>query len=87
MGRSPKRLEHADIAFTATVRARELRFGAVPRTATKFSGTPSHDSGSGSERVNLPERVQNDVIYRDVRVDYWLASALRYPGKSCDSGR
>jgi hypothetical protein len=86
MGRRPRRPDNADIAFTARVRARQLRFGEVPQTHTGFSGTPGHDSGSGSDRANLPERVEKDVTYRRVRVGYWLASALVYPGEARDDG-
>jgi hypothetical protein len=31
---------------------------------------------SRSERTNLPDRVEADVRYRDVRVDYRLATRL-----------
>lgn len=81
MGGKPKRPGNADITLTASVRARRLRFGEKPRTRTEFSGTPGHESASGSDRVNLPQRVDKDVTYRCVRVDYRLASALRYPGE------
>lgn len=84
MGRRPRRLEKAEITFTARVRAKQLRFARVPHTATEFSGTPAHDSDSGSDRVNLPERVEKDVNYRHVQVDYWFASALLDPGQAID---
>ncbi|MBO0772158.1 MAG: hypothetical protein J2P35_11940 [Actinobacteria bacterium] len=82
MGRRPRRPGNPDIEFAARVTARQLRFGEVPRTRTGFAGTPGHDSGSGSDRVNLPDRVATDVTYRRVRVGYWLASALVYPGEA-----
>lgn len=84
MARRPARPDHADIAFTARVRASQLRFGEVPRTGTEFGGTPGHHSGSGSDRANLPEHVERDVTYRHVRIDYWLASALLFPGEAGD---
>ena len=78
----------ADIAFTAGVRARRLRFGEVPQTRTEFTGFPACESASGSDRVNLPERVEQDVTYRDVRVDYWLAAKVIYPSQAdSDDGR
>jgi hypothetical protein len=83
MGRRPRRPDNADITVTATVRARQLRFGEVPQTSTEFTGTPGHESASGSDRTNLPKRVAKDITYRHVRVDYWLAAALRYPGRNC----
>jgi hypothetical protein len=82
MGRGPRRPDNADIIVTATVRARRLCFGEVPQTSTEFTGTPEHESASGSDRANLPERVEKNVTYRHVRVDYWLAAALRYPAEA-----
>jgi len=79
MGRWPSRPDYADITVTARVRARQLRFGEVPQTSTKFTGTPAHESASGSDRANLPQRVEKDVTYRHIWIDYWLAAALRYP--------
>ena len=78
MGLAPRRPDDADITITARVRARRLRFGEVPQTSTEFTGTPGHDSASGSDRANLPDRVGKDVTYRHVQVDYWLAAALRW---------
>lgn len=66
---------------------RQLRgmvFGEQPRSRTEFSGTPGHESASGSDRVNLPQHVEKDVTYRHVRVSYRLASALLYPAESED---
>jgi hypothetical protein len=82
MGRGPRRSDNADITVTARLRARRLRFGEVPQTSTEFTGTPGHESASGSDRVNLPERVAKDITYRHVRVDYRLAAALRFPAEA-----
>ena len=41
----------------------------APETRTEFTGFPAYESASGSDRGNLPERVETDVTYRDVRVD------------------
>ena len=79
MGPGPRRHDNADITITARVRARWLRFAEVPQTKTEFTGTPGHESASGSNRANLPERVEKDITYRQVRVDYWLAATLCYP--------
>ena len=80
--RGPEQLVSADIAFTAGVRAQQLRFGEVPQTRTEFTGFPAFESASGSDRANLPERVEQDVTYRDVRVDYWLATKVIYPSQA-----
>jgi hypothetical protein len=82
MGRKPKRPCNADITVNASVRARQLRFGELPQTRTEFNGTPGHESASGSDRANLPQRVEKDVTYRHVRVNYRLASALLYPAEA-----
>lgn len=84
MGRKPKRPGNADITVNASVRAKQLRFGELPQTRTEFSGTPGHKSASGSDRVNLPQRVEKDITYRHVRVNYRLASALLYPAETED---
>jgi len=76
MGSRPDRPENADISFTAEVSAESLRFDDVPETRVEFTGSPAYESASGSDRVNLPERVQAAVTYRDVRVDYRLAAKL-----------
>jgi len=79
VGNRPNRPETADITFTATVSAEQVRFDEVPETSVTFTGAPQHESASGSDRVNLPERVEAAVTYRDVRVDYRLASKLIFP--------
>jgi hypothetical protein len=82
MDRGPRRPDNADITITARVRAKWLRFGEVPQISTEFTGTPGHESASGSDRVNLPERVAKDITYRHVQVNYWLAVALRFPAEA-----
>ena len=77
MGRGKRRPDNPDIIVTARVRAQWLRFCEVPQTNTEFTGTPGHESASGSDRENLPEHVEKEITYRQVRVDYWLAAALR----------
>jgi hypothetical protein len=66
-----------DIEFAATVEAEHLRFGEVPRTEIRFSGTPDYESSTVSRRKNLPDRVSEDVDYHDVQVDYLLTNRLR----------
>jgi len=66
-----------DIEFAATVKAEHLRFREVPRIEISFSGTPDYESSTVSRRMNLPDRVSEDVDYHDVRVDYLLTNRLR----------
>jgi hypothetical protein len=72
----PRRPHSADIEFVASLEADELRFDEPPETEVRFFGEPGHESASGSDRTNLPEKVEAGVTYRDVRVDYRLASRL-----------
>lgn len=76
MGPRPDRPESADISFTAELSAESLRFDDAPDTCVEFTGSPAHESASGSDRVNLPEPVQAAVTYRNVQVDYRLAAKL-----------
>jgi hypothetical protein len=75
----PSRPHSADIELLATVQADELRFDQAPETEVRFFGEPGHESASGSDRTNLPEKVEPGVTYRDLRVDYRLASRLAGP--------
>lgn len=76
--------ERADISFAATVKATELYFEQAPEVRVVFNGEPDHESSSGSDRVNLPDQVQERVTYRNVRVDYTLASKLVEPSRGSD---
>jgi hypothetical protein len=84
--RGPTRPESADIAFTAEIGAEQLTFHEVPQTRTEFTGVPAYESASGNERANLPERVDKDVTYRDVRIHYWLAAKVIYPAQTDSDG-
>ena len=70
-----------DIDFSASVKARELRFEEEPQTEVKFWGTPERNSVSVNERKNLPEKVQQDVTYHNVHVRSRIASELVAPGE------
>lgn len=78
--RRPSRPQSADIELAASVQAEELRFDEPPETEVHFFGEPGHESASGSDRTNLPGSVEPGVTYRDIRVDYRLASRLAEPG-------
>jgi hypothetical protein len=75
-GGRPDRPRNPDIELTASIEADELRFEEVPETEVRFDGEPDHESASGSDRTNLPEEVEPRVTYRDVRVDYRLATRV-----------
>jgi pyruvate/2-oxoglutarate dehydrogenase complex dihydrolipoamide acyltransferase (E2) component len=65
-----------DIDFSASVKARELRFEEEPQTEVRFWGHPKRKSASANERQNLPEKVRQGVTYRDVRVHSRITSEL-----------
>lgn len=75
----PSRPRSPDVELTASVHADELRFVEPPETDVRFTGDPGNESASGSDRINLPEQVDAGVTYRNVRVDYRLASRLADP--------
>lgn len=74
--RRPDRPRDPDIEFTADIRAKELRFQRVPETEVRFRGHPEHESASGTDRENLPDRVEPHVTYRDPKVRLRIASAI-----------
>jgi hypothetical protein len=65
-----------DIDFSASVKARELRFEEEPQTEVRFWGHPERNSVSVNERKNLPEKVREGVTYHDVSVRSRIASKL-----------
>jgi hypothetical protein len=64
-----------DVEFRARVRARRLRFEAVPEVHIDAST-------SGSDRVDLPERVERHVTYEDVHIDHAMRSWLEPPAEA-----
>ena len=66
-------MREPDIEIGASVKADELRFETVPDVDVTFTGDRA-SSTSGSDRENLPDRVEPGVTYRDVRVR-WHAVA------------
>src|SRR5919199_5375957 len=65
-----------DIDFSASVKARELRFEEEPQTEVRFWGHPERNSVSVNERENLPEKIQQGITYRDISVQSRIASEL-----------
>jgi pyruvate/2-oxoglutarate dehydrogenase complex dihydrolipoamide acyltransferase (E2) component len=68
-----------DIDFSASVKARELRFEEEPQTEVRFWGHPERNSVSVNERENLPEEVWEGVTYRNISVLSRIASELVAP--------
>jgi hypothetical protein len=76
----PRHPQSGDIELVARVRADKLRFDKAPETEVRFFGEPGHESASGSDRANLPDEVEPGVAYRNISVDYRLASRLAGSG-------
>jgi hypothetical protein len=63
-----------DVAILANVRARELRFSAVPDVNVTFRGNGR--TVWKSDRTNLPDDVQPHVTYRDIGIRLTITSTL-----------
>lgn len=77
--------EVADVEVFTGVHAEKLRFGAVPETKVWFEGEPAERSSTKTERENLPEEVEPEVTYRDVKVRWQARSRIVHPSDSSDS--
>ena len=69
-------IEDADLAITARVTARELRFEKVPNPKVEFPGRPRRDTVWRTERENLPEEVRPGVTYRDIGIRLRITSVF-----------
>jgi pyruvate/2-oxoglutarate dehydrogenase complex dihydrolipoamide acyltransferase (E2) component len=72
-------VRNPDIDFSASVKARELRFEEEPQTEVRFWGHPERNSVSVNERKNLPEKVRQGVTYHNISVRSRIASELVAP--------
>ena len=63
---------------------RELRFAQVPDPEVNFRGNTRRNSVWMSRRTNLPDEVQEGVIYRDAAIKLRIATEVA--GKPFDSG-
>ena len=73
-----------DIAIDASVEMRELRFEKVPDPEVRFHGNTRRNSVWASRRTNLPDEVQEGVVYRDAGIRLRIATEV--VGGSFDSG-
>ncbi len=65
-----------DIALYAGVRMRELRFERVPDPEVNFRGNTRRNSVWMSRRTNLPDEVQEGVVYRDAGIRLRIATEI-----------
>ena len=68
--------QNPDIALGADVKMSELYFEEVPDPEVDFRGSTRRDSVWKSERANLPDRVQEGVVYRDAEVRLRIATEV-----------
>ena len=68
--------DNADLAITAHVTARELRFDIVPNPTVEFPGRPARVTAWEAERENLPRPVQPGVTYRDIGIRLVITSVF-----------
>jgi hypothetical protein len=75
-----------DIAIDADVEMRELRFEKVPDPKVNFRGNTRRNSVWTSRRTNLPDEVEEDVVYRDAGITLRIATeVVRRPSDSGNS--
>lgn len=63
---TPAEINAADLAFTANISARELRFEKEGEWTVKFSGQPERQTIWAEQRQNFPKPAQPGVTYRDI---------------------
>ena len=68
--------QNPDIALNANVRMRELYFDRAPNPQVRFRGNTERTSVWESRRENLPEEVQEGVIYHNVKARLRIASEV-----------
>ena len=69
-------VDSADLAITATVTARELRFDAVPNPTVEFTGSHERKTVWEAERENLPRPVEPGVTYRNIGIRLKITSVF-----------
>jgi hypothetical protein len=65
-----------DIALDASVKMRELRFEKVPDPEVYFRGNTARNSVWSSRRTNLPDEVEEGVVYRDAGIRLRIATEV-----------
>jgi len=68
--------DNPDIAFAASIKMRELCFEEVPDPEVRFRGNTERNSVWDGKRQNLPDEVQEGVLYRNAGVRLRIASEV-----------
>lgn len=66
--------KNADVAITANVAARELKFEIVPNPKVEFAGTKERVTIWEADRKNLPKPVETGVTYRNIGIQLRITS-------------
>ncbi|HKO96919.1 MAG TPA: hypothetical protein VJU86_08005 [Pyrinomonadaceae bacterium] len=69
-------VESADVAITANVRAKSLRFETVPNPTVTFPGSHKLDTVWEAQRENLPTPVEPGVTYRNIGIRLKITSVF-----------
>jgi hypothetical protein len=72
----PASADEADLAITARVTARELKFDVVPNPRVEFTGKPRRVTVWEAERHNLPQSVRPGETYRDIGITLRITSVF-----------
>lgn len=64
------------ISFSSSVRAEEMTFHDVRDDQVTFHGDAGSGTWAGTRREGLPDEVTPGVTYRQVRVDFRIATEL-----------
>ncbi|MET8869597.1 hypothetical protein ABZW11_42270 [Nonomuraea sp. NPDC004580] len=80
----PERPENPDVEISATAKAKELRFHDRPKVVVRAHAEPDGECFWGSDRTNLPDQVEPDVTYQDVRIDFRLGAKLTDPANDAE---
>lgn len=65
-----------DIAILASVHAKTLQFTVTPDVNVTFPDQEKNQTVWRSDRTNLPQQVQPNVIYRDIGIRLTISSSL-----------
>ena len=68
--------QNPDIVLDASIKMRELYFDRSPDPGVRFRGNTGRNSVWGSRRENLPDEVQEGVVYRNAGVRLRIASEV-----------
>jgi hypothetical protein len=83
--------QNPDIALDADVKMRELYSDTAPDPRVRFRGNTGRNSVWTSRRANLPDEVEEGVVYRDAGVRLRIATEIvenpSDQGNSSDHGR